>query len=395
MLAGIDRRGMGLLSGGHFTTDLAQGALPALLPFLVTKFDLTYTMAAALVLASTFASSIIQPLFGLWSDARGALWLLPAGVALAGVGMALTSVAPTYTVAILLVVISGIGVAAFHPEGSKFATYVSGVRRASGMSFFAIGGNAGFAVGPLIATGAILAFGLAGGLLLAVPGLLAAAVLLAVVPYLRGFEPRASRSENGGASRGRTQTKGMALVLGIVGFRSLAHIGLFAFIPLWEISNGRGEVAGTVLLAVFLFSGAIGTMLLGQLGDRHGIRAVMLWSFLASVPLILVYIIAGGFVGAIALAFAGGCIIGTTGLTVVLSQEYMPSRMAMASGLSIGFAIGLGGVSAVLLGAVADAFDLKTAVLVTALGPAVCVALTLPLPPVRRGAAVAPAASVA
>lgn len=386
---------MGVLSGGHFTTDLAQGALPALLPFLVIKFDLTYTMAAALVLASTFASSLIQPFFGLWSDARGTLWLLPAGAAVSGVGMSLASIAPTYAVVLVVVVVSGLGVAAFHPEGSKFATLVSGARRASGMSFFAIGGNVGFAVGPLLATGAILAFGLTGGLVLAVPGLLAAAVLLAVVPYLRGFEPRNTKVEKPTASNAPTQRKGMALLLGVVGFRSLAHIGLFAFIPLWEISNGRGEATGTILLVVFLLAGAIGTIVLGQLGDRHGIRTVMIWSYLVSVPLILVYVIAGGFLGAVALAFAGAAIIGTTGLTIVLSQEYMPDRMAMASGLSIGLAIGLGGVAAVLLGAVADAVDLRTAVLITALGPAVCVVLTLLLPPIRRRPAMEPAASVA
>ncbi len=386
---------MGVLSGGHFTTDLAQGALPALLPFLVVKFDLTYTMAAALVLASTFASSLIQPFFGLWSDARGTLWLLPTGAALSGVGMALASIAPTYAVVLLVVVVSGLGVAAFHPEGSKFATLVSGARRASGMSFFAIGGNVGFAAGPLLATGAILAFGLTGGLVLAVPGLLAAAVLLAVAPYLRGFEPRAAKAEKPTVGNAPAQRKGMALLLGVVGFRSLAHIGLFAFIPLWEVSNGRGEATGTILLAMFLLAGAFGSIILGQLGDRHGIRTVMVWSYVVSVPLILVYVIAGGFLGAVALAFAGAAIIGTTGLTIVLSQEYMPDRMAMASGLSIGLAIGLGGVAAVLLGAVADAVDLRTAVLITALGPAVCVVLTLLLPPVRRRPAMQPAASVA
>ena len=386
---------MGLLSGGHFTTDLAQGALPALLPFLVIKFDLTYTKAAALVLASTFAASLIQPVLGLWSDTRGAPWLLPAGVALAGVGMGLAAVAPTYGVVVLVVVISGIGVAAFHPEGSKVARYASGARGASGMSFFAIGGNAGFSVGPLLATGAILLFGLAGGIVVAVPGLVAAAVFLAFAPSLAGFASHTRQSEYGNASGRGMQARGMTLLLGLVGFRSLAHIGLFAFIPLWEISNGRSAATGTVLLAMFLLAGAIGTIILGQLGDRLGIRAVMLWSFAAAVPLILVYVIAGGLIGAIALALAGACIIGTTGLTIVLSQEYMPGRMAMAAGLSIGFSIALGGVAAVLLGAIADAVDLRTAVLVTALGPAVCVGFALLLPPVRRGAAITPAATVA
>src|SRR5213083_3179392 len=153
---------MAALSSGHCATDFAGGALPALLPFFVDKFDLSYTLAAAAMLASAVSSSIVQPLFGLWSDRRGAIWLLPAGVAVAGVGIALAADAPSYWLVVLLVVVSGVGVAAFHPEGSKFAAYASGARRASGMSAFSIGGNVGFALGPIAATPIVLAFGLRG-----------------------------------------------------------------------------------------------------------------------------------------------------------------------------------------------------------------------------------------
>src|ERR671910_1373860 len=170
-VAGVDKRAMAALSSGHLATDLAQGALPALLPFLIVKFDLSYTMAAALVLAATISSSLVQPAFGVWSDIRGALWLLPAGVALAGVGMALASVAPSYPLVLVAVLAAGVGVAAYHPEGSKFASYVSGERRASGMAFFSVGGNVGFALGPAFASGLVLWLGLTGGLLLALPGL--------------------------------------------------------------------------------------------------------------------------------------------------------------------------------------------------------------------------------
>src|SRR6476620_3971080 len=160
---------MAALSSGHLATDFANGALPALLPFFVDKFDLSYTLAAAAVLASAVSSSIIQPLFGLWSDRRGAMWLLPAGVALAGIGIALAADAPSYWLVVLLVAVSGLGIAAYHPEGSKFASYVSGNRRASGMALFSLGGNIGYALGPIVATLLVIAFGLRGGLLLAIP----------------------------------------------------------------------------------------------------------------------------------------------------------------------------------------------------------------------------------
>jgi MFS transporter, FSR family, fosmidomycin resistance protein len=147
----IDRRAMTLLSTSHLATDFANGALPALLPFLKDRFSLSYTLVGVLVLASQASSSLIQPLFGLWSDRRGAMWLLPAGVVVAGVGIALAADAPRYWLVVVLVLVSGFGVAAFHPEGSKFAGYVSGRKRASGMAWFSIGGNIGYALGPVVA----------------------------------------------------------------------------------------------------------------------------------------------------------------------------------------------------------------------------------------------------
>src|ERR671936_2736316 len=102
---------MAALSTGHLATDFANGALPALLPFFVDRFSLTYTLAATLMLASAASSSLIQPVFGLWSDRRGAIWLLPGGVALAGVGIALAADAPRYWLLLLLLVLSGLGVA--------------------------------------------------------------------------------------------------------------------------------------------------------------------------------------------------------------------------------------------------------------------------------------------
>ena len=379
---------MAALSSGHMATDLAQGSLPALLPFLTDRFELSYLMAGAIVLAATISSSLIQPAFGVWSDARGALWLLPGGVALAGIGMSLVSVAPTYGLVILAVLASGVGVAAYHPEGSKFASFVSGRRRASGMSLFSVGGNVGFALGPLFASFLVITLGLGldGGVFLALPGLVVAAFLVTALPYLASFAPSHARRVE--IRNEPTQPRGLALLLAIVGLRSLAHMGLFTFVPLYEISRGHGAGYGTAMLALFLFAGAVGTLLGGQLADRFGKRRVMLWSFLVAPPAIIAYVLVDGPWGAVALALAGATVIGTFGVTLVMSQEYMPGRVGMASGLSIGVAIGLGGIAALSLGALADGIDLEAALLFTALGPALCILLTLILPstaqPARR-----------
>src|SRR5215211_2028204 len=380
MRAGIHKGAMTALASGHLATDFANGALPALLPFLKERFSLSYTLAAAVMLASTVSSSIVQPLFGLWSDRRGALWLMPAGVAVGGIGIALAAAAPSYSLVLVLVVISGLGVAAFHPEGSKFAAYVSGERRASGMSAFSIGGNVGFALGPIVATPIVLWLGLGGGVLLALPCLAVAAMLLALTPFLRTFVPSASvRRESVGEDR----PGALALLLGVIAFRSLAWFGLITFVPLWEVSLGHSKAHGNHLLSLMLLAGGIGTIAAGPLADRLGRRPVLIASLALAAPLTFVFVAVGGIAGAFALCGVGICIIGTFGVTMVMSQEYLPRHIGTASGLSIGLSIGLGGIAAVALGALADTVDLRASLYVCAAAPLAGLLLTLLLPPTR------------
>src|SRR3989440_1300754 len=343
MRAELDKRAMAVLSAGHGATDFANGALPALLPFFVDRFRLSYTLAAALVLASAASSSLIQPLFGAWSDRRGALWLLPTGVAVAGIGIALAAAAPSYWLVLLFVVVSGQGVAAYHPEGSKFAAYASGRRRASGMSLFSIGGNVGYALGPTTTTPLVLAFGLTGGLLLAVPVLGVAVVLLLVMPYLASFVPESRGATAGGEDR----PGALALLLGVIAFRSVAWFGLITFVPLWEVSLGHSKSHGSHLLSLMLLAGGVGRLAAGPIADRLGRRPVLVASMLFVGPLTLAYVLVGGVLGAVALALVGVCVISTFGVTMGMSQEYLPRRIGMASGLSIRLSIGLRGVAAI------------------------------------------------
>ena len=380
MRAELDKRAMAALSAGHGATDFANGALPALLPFLVDRFDLSYTLAAVVILASAASSSLIQPLFGAWSDRRGAIWLLPGGVALAGIGTALAAAAPAYWLVLLLVVVSGLGVAAYHPEGSKFAAYASGRKRASGMSLFSIGGNLGYGLGPTATTPLVLAFGLTGGLLLALPVLAVAVLLLLAMPFLSGFAPEGGSAA---AASGEDRPGALAVLLGVIAFRSVAWFGLVTFVPLWEVSLGHSKAHGSHLLSLMLLAGGLGTLAAGPLADRLGRRPVLIASLLATAPLILVYVLVGGVPGAVALALVGVCVIGTFGVTMVMSQEYLPRRIGMASGLSIGLSIGLGGVAAVGLGALADSIDLRSAMYAAAAAPVAGLVLAAMLPSTR------------
>jgi MFS transporter, FSR family, fosmidomycin resistance protein len=374
----IDKRGMAALASGHLATDFANGALPALLPFFADEFDLSYVLVGLAMLAWAFSSSVLQPLFGLWSDRRGAIWLLPAGLALGGLGIGLAAVAPSYWVCLGLITLSGLGTAAYHPEGSKFAAYVSGRKRASGMSFFSIGGNIGYALGPIAATFLVVHFGLDAGLLLAVPCLVVSALLVWSARYLRTFEPSRETVQ---ARAGADRVGGILALLGVVAFRSVAWFGLITFVPLYEVAQGHSEAYGNRVLAAMLLAGGLGTIVAGPLADRVGTRPVLVASVLAQGPLILVYLMTGGLAGAIALALVGPCVVGTFGVTMVMSQQYLPRHIGLASGLTIGLSIGLGGMAAVALGGIADAIDLEAALYVCAAAPFAALALCLILPP--------------
>src|SRR4051812_16593919 len=243
---------MAVLSAGHCATDFANGALPALLPFMVARFRLSYTLAAVVMLASTASSSLVQPFFGAWSDRRGALWLLPAGVALAGIGIALAAASPAYWLVLLLVVVSGLGVAAYHPEGSKFAAYASGLRRASGMSLFSIGGNVGYGLGPFLAGFLLTSLGLRGGFLLMIPCLAVSLALLALRPHLGALAPAHGTRVGGG---GENRPRALALLLVVIAARSVAWFGLITFVPFWEEHIGNGKTHGNHLLSLMLLTG--------------------------------------------------------------------------------------------------------------------------------------------
>jgi FSR family fosmidomycin resistance protein-like MFS transporter len=388
---GIDKRTMVALSGGHLAVDFASGSVPALIPFLTDRFHLGYALAAMLLLAATVSSSLVQPLFGLWSDRKGALWLIPGGTILAAVGVGLAAVTPWYPLVLVLVFAGGLGVAAFHPEGAKYAAYASGRKRASGMSYFNIGGNTGYALGAFVTGLLVAAIGMPGGLLAMIPVAVAAGLLLRLVPEFAALAPVAASEDE---ARGEDDRRAMALLGAVIALRSVAWFTLLAFVPLWVVSLGHTKAYGNRLLFLMLLSGALGTLLLGAVADRVGLRRTLVATQVLVAPLMLVFVYVGGIPGAVALMGVGICVVGTFGVTMVLSQLYLPRHVGMASGLSVGLAMGIGGVAAVILGAVADAIDLRAALTISAVAPllGVVVAMRLPRPAAPRRRVAAPVA---
>ena len=251
------------------------------------------------------------------------------------------------------------------------------------MAYFNSGGNAGYALGAFVTGQLVVWLGLIGGVLAMVPVALISLALLRLVPRFAQLKPATDTSA---LRRGDDRRRAMAMLGVVIGLRSVAWFTLLAFVPLWVVSLGHSKADGNRLLFLMLLAGAVGTLILGPVADRIGLRRTLVITQALVTPMILVFVYVGGVPGAIALMLVGVCVVGTFGVTMVLSQLYLPRHVGMASGLSVGLAMGVGGVAAVLLGAVADAIDLKTALTICALVPlaGVVVCLRLPAPAAPR-----------
>ena len=296
---------------------------------------------------------------------------------LAAVGVGGAAISPVYPLVLVLVLLGGLGVAAFHPEGSKFAAYASGRKRASGMSYFNTGGNAGYALGAFVTGQLVVWLGLVGGLVAMVPVFVASLALMRVIPRLSLLAPE---TQGPGMKRGDDRRRAMALLGIVISLRSVAWFTLLAFVPLWVVSLGHSKAEGNRLLFVMLLVGGGGDAhpRPGRGPDRPADDARRHAG--APTPLILAFVYVGGALGVVALMLVGVCVVGTFGVTMVLSQLYLPRHVGMASGLSVGLAMGIGGLAAVASGAIADAVGLQTALTISALAPALGVVFCLRLP---------------
>src|ERR671910_1025360 len=324
------------LSAGHLFTDLNQGAVAALLPFLISERGISLAAAGTVLFAATVSSSIVQPLFGIFSDRRPVPALMPLGVLLAGCGMALVGVAPSYPLILLCVVLSGIGVAAFHPEAARFANYVSGSGRARGMSFFSVGGNAGFALGPVLTTPLVILFGLPGALFLAVPAAIMAAVLFHELPRMLAFKPEAIESPGETVASEPEHWGPFVRMIGVVTVRSFVYFGLVAFVAsYYERVLDVSPALGNTALTLMLFGGAAGTLTMGPLADRFGRRTVLVVSMLVLPPLIFCFTLVGPFFGMAVLILAGAATVGAFGVNRGLGQGYPPRSIRPPGGIKI------------------------------------------------------------
>lgn len=370
-----------LLSLTHLITDLNQGAIPALLPFLKEALGLSYTAAGMVLLASNLTSSVIQPIFGYFSDRRPKVWLIPLGVMVAGLGVGFSGLSPNYGILLLLVIFGGLGVAAFHPEGFKTAHFFIGQKKASGMAVFAVGGNFGFALGPFTLTYLVTHLSLPGTLAYAFPGLIMGVFLFFFLPILR-YSPFPDHKETPQTQKKSAAPSGkLTILILIVTMRSWMQMGLVTFIPFYYINYLKGDplLAGK-MVTTFLISGTIGTLVGSRVADRWGHKKFLSLTMFLMIPLLFLFLRVQGFGAFVILALSGFVLIASFSVTVVMAQDLLPGKLGMASGLMVGFAIGTGGLGVTLLGLVADSWGVPAALQTLTVMPLIGFFLCLLLP---------------
>jgi len=365
MAGKINKKALAILSVSHFVTDLNQGSLPAILPFFKEALNLSYTLSGAILLSANLTSSIIQPLFGHLSDRRPIGWFLPLAPFIACLGMSLTGFMSSYPLVLLFVMISGSGIAAFHPEGFKTAYFFTGERKATGMSIFAVGGNLGIALGPILGLTLLTFFSIKGTLGLLPPGILIGIILFLNMPMLRTPVESAHR-ETGKVSRAplsKDQKKSFFLLIAIATVRATTQFGLATYIPFYYINYLKGNplYAGK-LVSTFLLSGALGTLLGAPLADRMGHKRFLLITLFLSFPLLLLFYNSSGLMSFILLGISGMVLISTFALTTVMAQTILPQNLGMASGMLVGFTMSAGGTGVTILGTIADAWGVPMAI---------------------------------
>ena len=362
----FDRPSVLRLMLGHGATDFYQAAVPALVPYFIATFHLSLARGASAVFAATILSAVLQPYFGWLADRRAMPWLTTYGLILAAGGVAAALMAPTYNLALVAVALAGIGVAAFHPEATRAVSTFSADRKGTGMSFFTIGGNIGFALAPIVVVP------------LANPssrGLLAALCLLSIpcawiLSHAMGALPRERKMKHGSADHSMPHDAwGAFALLGIViGMRSMMFVAMNTFLPTYWSRNLHVSLqSGAVALSMLLLIGLGGVLVGGRMADRYGAKQVIVWSFVAIGPAFwLLGSAHSALLAWLVLPLLAFTLFAPGGVMVVLGQAYLPRHIGTASGVTVGLAVTFGGLAAPLLGRVADVSGLHTMILLLA-----------------------------
>ena len=388
-----------LLSLSHGVVDVSNGSVVALLPTLRDHFSLSYTLIGNIILIAQLTSSFTQPFFGLLSDRSSQRWLLLVSPLVAGVGVALMGFAANYWLLLGAVVFSSLGVAAFHPEGAHAAHQLAGERRVMAMSIYGVGGNIGYAMAPIY-IGLLLAVagGIHGTAWAVVIPLALSVVLLRLLPKLTSAEANLSAHAAGRRAQlpAATDWRGLSLITIFTMLRSVIQFGIITYVPFYWIDVlGHNKSTGPYVLFMYLLAGVAGTLLGAPLADRIGTKRLVVVSFTALLGFQVLILFTRGWLLLVALFCAGFLVVATAIVTLVMSQDYAPRQLGLASGLNLGLAFGSGGLATVFLGMLADRHGIIAVLWAIAAITPLALLFAAILPPVRRQVLPAPVAAEA
>jgi FSR family fosmidomycin resistance protein-like MFS transporter len=363
------------MASAHFLNDVYAAFLAPMLPLVVAKFGLSLTLAGLTGTMFNASAALAQPLFGLAADRTTRPVFTILGPLLTITGMGFVGLAPTYGLMLVILFMTGVGVASFHPQSFALAGSLGGARRATSLSVFVTGGELGYAVGPLYVAPIVGALGLRGTVVAALPGLAACAVLWRYVRNLRAA--RLPAPDTLGSDL-RQHGRVLVVIWLIAVIRSIISLSFILFLPLLMRERGQSLIMGATTVFLFGGIGAIGGFAGGILSDRIGRRAILAISFILSPPLLYVFTQTMSDWGLVALALGGLALYLGAPVNVAMAQEILPRRASLASSMVTGMAWGIAGVSLTLVGAIADRIGLTgtlTASLVLAVPCLICVAL--------------------
>lgn len=371
-----------LLSGAHLLTDAYQIALSPLLPLLVNKLSLSLTLAGMLASIFSFSSSLLQPFYGMLSDRFNSRFFIILGPLATGIGMSCLGIAPSFTVVAILLLLSGIGPAAFHPQAAATAGRLSGSRKGLGISLFIAGGSTGFALGPLAMIGIISWVGLEHSYIAALPAVLYAMILMQYFPHIE-VSPQSGRRGLQLGEMLRRHGWPLGLLFGTVVIRECLRLGMVTFLPVYLTSKAYALLFGGAAVSLLSFSSALGGIIGGYLSDRFGRKQVLIVSNLFVFPLMYAALQSEGMLFLVLLFSGGLCLFAANAVTIALAQELVPERAGTVSSVVMGFGWGVGGLTMTLFGGLADYIGMQNALNYLVLLPFLSVILALGLPSLK------------
>jgi FSR family fosmidomycin resistance protein-like MFS transporter len=366
-----------VLAGTHFIVDGFGNILAPLLPLLILNLNLSLAAAGALQMFFQLANSVAQLGFGHIADRWRPRLLLLAGPVLCVTSITLIGLAPDEVTLTLVLVLGGLGGAAFHPPAAAIVHRLSGAQRGMAMSTHITSGTVGQAMAPLAFAPFVQQFGLTATPFLMIPALIALLALLRRIPT---FERLQEHHEAGGLAALRPYARPLALLYFIVVLRTLTAMSFGTFVPVLLTRRGMSLAQAGTAVSIYLVAVGLGGFIGGPSADRYGPRRVILISLVACVPFLMIAPILDGWLFVLALAIGGFLLQSTLPVNVTFAQTIAPISAATVSSLMMGFAWGTGGLSVPLVGMLADRFGIERALVAMSTLPLVAALLAIALP---------------